>query len=573
LKYKFKIKIITVILAGVITFGIFSPAHAAIISLIPASSEIGIGEKITVELRIDSEGASFNAAQTVIRFPRDVLEVVALNKTESVFSFWLEEPQFSNTDGIISFTGGTPYGVSGGAVGILKIEFKAKEIGSGTLSLTEAAVTAADGSGINLLSKMNDAVITVVLQRSVPKIPESKQIIREAVPSEKLPLKPVLKIPLYLEENLWYNLVAQFTASWDLPPDISGVSTALNRYTSSVPSEKSEGLFDNKTFPALTDGVSYFHVRFKNNMGWGPVTHYRLAIDTQPPLGFEINILEGEKTDNPAPTLQFKTSDALSGLKEYQIQVDDGDSIYIPANDFKGTFQLSLQSPGKREIVVRALDMAENSVEDRITVDILPIASPTITFVTEELFSNEQKGLTVRGSSLPGTNVLLTIIQKGTLIANGTTHADENGNWEFTFDQLLRNGKYLVTAQSQDGRGALSLVVESSEIQVKSKPIIQIGKFQLGMGGALIFLLVIIAGGFGGGIWFYKKRQNKLTLRLLLVKTDMIKVFKLIYDDIEKLQQAIGTLTKADEEFIIKRLQENIKKMEGYLKKEVEKIK
>ncbi len=129
-----------------------------------------------------------------------------------------------------------------------------------------------------------------------------------------------------------------------------------------------------------------------------------------------------------------------------------------------------------------------------------------------------------------------------------------------------------MTAQSQDTRGALSLVVESSEVRVKSQPIIQIGKLQLGMGGALIFLLIVIAGGFGGGVWFYKKRQEKLALRLLVVKTDMAKVFKLIQDDIEKLRQATGTPTVADDEFIIKRVQENIKKMEGYLKKEIERL-
>jgi len=535
---------------------------------------------MTIELRLDSEGVSFNAAQAVIRFPKDMLEVTALDKAESAFSFWLEEPQFSNTEGVISFTGGTPFGVSGGAVEVLKTEFLAKGTGSGTLSLTEAAITASDGSGTNILSKMNDAVITVVPQRIIPKvqkpqqkIPEPEQIIRKVVSSEKLPSKPVFKIPLYPEENRWYNLVAQFTASWDLPLDISGVSTALNKYPNSIPTEKSEGLFDNKTFASLLDGAWYLHMRFQNNLGWGPTAHYRLAIDTQPPLGFEINIPEGEKTDNPVPTLQFQTSDALSGLKEYQLRIGDGNLILIPAADFTGSFKLPLQAPGKRRVIVKAIDQAENSVENSMDIEILPIASPAITFITKELFSNEENGLAIKGTALPGINVLLSVFREDTLVANTTARADEKGNWEFAFDQPFKNGRYILTAQSQDERGALSLVVKSLEVRVKSKPIIQIGKFQLGMGGALIFLLMVIAGGFGGGVWFYKKRQGRLALRLLVVKTDLVKVFKLIQDDIEKLQQAMGTSTKLDDEFIIKRLQENIKKMEGYLKKEIEKIK
>ncbi|MDD5043775.1 MAG: cohesin domain-containing protein [Patescibacteria group bacterium] len=580
-----QLKTIIAILVGVIASGIFSSAQAATLSLTPVSSEIGVGEKMTVELRIDSEGVGFNAAQATIRFPKDTLEVTALNKTESALSFWLEEPQFSNSEGAISFTGGTPFGVSGGAVGILKIEFRAKGTGSGTLSFTEAAITASDGSGANILSRMNDAVITVVPQRIIPKvpepqqkIPEPQQIVREVVPSGKLPLEPILKISLYPEEDRWYNSVAQFTASWDLPLDISGVSTAINKQPNFVVREKSEGLFNNKMFAALSDGISYLHVRFKNNIGWGPSAHHKIAVDTQPPLGFEVNILEGEKTDNPAPTFQFQSSDALSGLKEYQIRVGDGDFINLPAADFTGSFKLPLQAPGVKKVLVKAIDLAENSVEDSVEIEIFPIASPTITFVPRELFSENEQGLAAKGTALPDVNILLRVQRvlpegKGEVVTEGTTIADDKGNWEFIFgNQLLRNGQYVVLAQSQDARGALSLTVESQNIQVKSKPIIQIGKFQLGMGGALIFLLVIIAGGFGGGAWFYKNRRKKLALRLLVVKTDMAKVFKLIQDDLEKLQQAIGTPTEADDEFVMKRLQENIKKMEGYLKKEIDKL-
>jgi len=588
---RYQRKTIITVLAVFIALGIFDSAHAATLSLTPVSSEIGVGEKMTIELRIDSEGVSFNAAQATIRFPKDTLEVIALDKTSSAFSFWLEEPQFSNAEGVISFTGGTPYGVAGGAVEVLKIEFQAKGTGSGTLSLTEAAVTAADGSGTNILSKMNDAVIAVVAQRIIPeipepqqKIPEPEQIVRKAVPSGKLPLKPILKIPLYPEENRWYNLVAQFTASWDLPLDISGVSTALNKYPNSVPVGRSEGLFGSKTFVALEDGVWYLHVRFQNNIGWGPTAHYKISVDTQPPPGFKVNILEGEKTDNPAPTLQFQSSDALSGIKEYQIRVDFEDFILIPANDFTGSFKLPLQAPGEKKILVKAVDLAENSIEDSVDVEILPIASPTITFVAKELFQEDEQGLVVKGTALPDVNVLIKV-QKvlpkggGEVVMEGIASVDDKGNWEFTFgNQPLRSGQYVVLVQSQDARGALSLTVESQEIRVKAKPIIQIGKFQLGMGGALILLLIVIGGGFGGGVWFYKKRQEKLALRLLVVKTDMAKVFKLIQDDIAKLQQAIGTPTE-DNQFImrtynsmVERLRENIKKMEGYLKKELEKL-
>lgn len=555
-------------------------AEAATLFIAPPNSEIGVGEKMTVDIKIDSEGVSVNAAQAVIRFPKDTLEVISLDKTtSSSFSFWLEEPNFSNTDGIISFTGGTPYGVLGGSIQVLKIIFTAKGSGSGAITLSDAAITASDGSGTNILSKTVDAAFVVVVKKETPAIPQPQQVIpqpqkivREAVPTGKLPIKPALKVPLYSDDTKWSNLISQFNVNWDLPLDVIGVSTALNREPNFAPA-KSEGLFDNKTFAALSDGVWNLHVRFRNDIGWGPTAHYRLAVDTALPLGFELAVVEGEASDNPTPTLQFKTSDALSGLKEYQIRIGDGDLIRIPAADFSGTYKLPLQPPGKWQIAVKAIDQADNGIENSLMLETIPIASPTIIFVTKELFSDEDRGLTIKGASLPNINVLLRVYWKEALIADGVAPTDEKGNWEFTFDQAFKNGSYKVIAQSQDARGALSLVVESPLVKVKSKPIIQIGVFQLGLGGAALLLLLILIVAFGGGVWFYKKRQDKLAMRVSFTESEITKTFQLLKEDVGRLSQAIKTPTTSDDEYTEKRLQENMQKMEAYLKKGVEKIK
>ncbi len=572
----YKLLFILLVSGFLLTLTVY-PSSAATLNTAFNKDIANIGDSIVVDIKIDSEGIGINAAQATLKFPADILEVTNLSKENSIFNFWLEEPNYSNAEGKVSFTGGALSGFSGKTLQILRINFKVKGIGTNDIVFLDGAITASDGSGTNVLSELRSSKFTGLIKgaevptKTPTAIPAPVQIVREPATAAGTPVKPSLIIPLYPNPDHWYNLSSAFNVRWVLPGDITGIATAINRDPMFSPSQ-SEGLFDNKTFGALQDGIWYLHVRFQNNIGWGPETHYRLAIDTQPPLGFELTILEGERTDNPAPTLQFKTSDALSGLKEHQIRIGDGDLMQIPASSFKGTFKLPLQPPGKREVVVRALDTAENSVENRVTLDILPITSPAITFITTELFSDEEKRLGIKGTTLPNISVLLAVRRTGAIVADGIARSDEKGNWEFTFDNSLRNGRYLVTAQSQDERGALSLVVESPEVRVKSKPIIQIGKFQLGMGGALIFLLIVIAGGFGGGVWFYKKRQDRLALRLLVIKTDMAKVFKLIQDDIEKLQQAIKTPTEADDEFMRRRLQENIKKMEGYLKKEIEKL-
>ena len=151
-----------------------------------------------------------------------------------------------------------------------------------------------------------------------------------------MPVKPALNIQLYPDETRWYNLTSVFNVAWELPLDVTGVTTALNNQPNYVPPKKSEGLFENKAFPSLADGVQYLHVHFQNNVGWGPAAHYRLAVDTQPPLPFDISAIEGESSDSPTPTLQFGTNDALSGLKEYQIRIGDGELIKVSAADYTG---------------------------------------------------------------------------------------------------------------------------------------------------------------------------------------------------------------------------------------------
>ncbi len=532
-----------------------------------------------MNLKINSDEASLNAAQTIINFPPSNLEVVSVDKEGSIFNFWLEDPEFSNTNGTISLAGGTPNGVSGSSLQVLKITFVAKGSGSGSITLTDAAIAASDGSGTNILSKILDSAFVITTARETAPvakpaaevIPVPTQIVRKAVPTGKLPIKPVIVIPLFPEEARWYNFVGPFVASWGLPEDVTDVATAIDKAPKFAPT-KSEGLFDNKAFPAPVDGASYLHVRFKNNVGWGPAAHYRLAVDTAPPLAFEIKVLEGNSTDNPTPTLQFETSDALSGLDEYQIKVGESSAVVVSSVGFKKSAILPLQSPGKKRIIVKATDFAGNGIESMVDLEITPIPQPVITFVTKQLFSDENQGLVIRGTAVTGTRLSLRLYFGTELVADKKPAVDSLGNWEFAFDEQLKNGKYKIIAQSSDLRGALSLDVDSGTITVKDKPIVQFGSLQLGKGGAGILLLVILVFGFGSGIWFYKRRQKKLSLRVSFTASEISKIFQLIGEDVKSVQKALETPTTADDQYSLTKLRDNLKKMEVYLRKGLEKI-
>lgn len=539
-------------------------AEAASIFFVPGTGEFGVGGKITVDLKIDSEGEGLNAAQATLRFPKETLQVTSVEKTNSAFNFWLEEPTYSNDDGVISFVGGTPYGISGASIEVLRVTFTSKGSGAAPITIVDSAITASDGSGTNILSKTNDALFTISPTATTPTlvVPAPKQITREPTPASGLPEKPIITIPLYTDPNAWSNLSNTFTANWALPSDISGVNTAINKDLNFVMDEQSAGLFDNKTFGALSDGTWYLHVRFKNSIGWGPTAHYRIAIDTQPPLPFQISTNESETSDNPSPTFIFKTSDALSGLRGYRMRAGTGNWVVIPTKGFSGSFALPINNPGKYHVIIQAVDLAGNSIENSIDHETTAIASPTFTFVTTNLFSEEAQGLSVKGTAIPSTEILLALKSGDAIIASSTIAVDVQGNWEYTFSDPLRNGTYVASIQNKDARGARSLVVNSSSIQVT-------GRYT----NIILVSFAILIGAIIAGYWYYKKRREQTALRLDVAESDASKVFKMLENDIEKLNHARSTPTLVDDEFIIKKLAENVKKMGVYIKEEINRAK
>lgn len=577
--------IINIFIIGFVAFTAHI-ASAATLGWIPAVGGAGIGDKITTNLKIDSGGVGINAAQATIRFPKDMLEVVSINKEGSAFNFWLEEPTFSNTDGTISFVGGTPYGISGASIEVLKVTFVTKSAGIASLSFTDAAVTASDGSGANVLSKTTDAAFTIATTKEVatplpatvlPVAPlvvtPPAQIVRPVIPAENTPVRPNVKIALYPDATAWHNVSNIFIASWDLPRDITNISTTINKQPNFSPST-SEGLFDSKSFDALDDGIWYLHIRFRNTAGWGETAHYRLAVDTKAPLPFPVDSSESESSDNPSPILSFKTNDALSGILEYQIKIDNEAWTIIPLANFKGSWKIAPLAPGMHQITARAFDLAGNSIESSISLEVLPIPSPLIVFTTEKLYSDEAKGLTIQGTALPDTEIILALATiDGVLIEERVIKADTRGNWEYVYSSPLRNGTYQATIKNRDARGALSLPVESPEIRTMERPIIQLGGFSLGKNGAITLLLLLLAGGFTAGYLFFKVRRDRTALRVGLAESDAAKIFKMIEKDIDKLDTARASETTIDDEFATNKLRENVTKMSGYLKKEIDKAK
>ncbi len=469
----------TLLVSAAILGAISANAAFAATSLFMTSPvpSLSVGDTVTVEVRSGSD-AVINAAQGTIRYPTDVLSVDSVSDANSIFNIWVSPPSVNTSTGAISFLGGSTNAFSGAALPVFSITFRARGAGAAAIQFQNAAVTAGDGTGANILSGSTPLSLTVLTPGAVAAAtttaaapPPPKQITRPAVPAAQLPIAPVLFVGLYPDPTGWYSTVSNFLVQWKLPSDVSAVATAVNQNPEFDPAV-SEGLFDNKIFGEVEEGIWYLHVRFKNSAGWGPTAHYRIAIDEMPPNPFMVSIKEGTTTEIAAPTLQFSTQDQPSGVAFYRI-LADGVVVGTTTNTM---FTLSSLAFGSHAIIVEAVDYAGNMTQSRLSID---IAQPPF------------------------------------------------------------------------------LVIGGIRI---TQPIFF---------GTIIAVLVI---GFLAGMFFWKKREEKLALRVAFTESETSKIFDLIEEDIDKLSEAHQTPPTADDEYALSRLRENVKKMEVYLKRGIEKI-
>lgn len=136
--------------------------NAATLSVSPASPTVSIGNIVSVKIYVNTENKSINNAEASIQFPIDMVEVVSITKSSSIFSLWVEEPSFSNNTGKITFNGGIPNpGFTGQSGYIASITFKAKKQGVASIIFTDGAVRENDGLGTDILTGKLGSVIQI----------------------------------------------------------------------------------------------------------------------------------------------------------------------------------------------------------------------------------------------------------------------------------------------------------------------------------------------------------------------------------------------------------------------------
>lgn len=338
------------VLAVLLALQLLVPSHAKAAStyaITPDSGTYSVGSTIRASLVLQAGGEHINAGEATLLFPPDLLTATSVSKG-SVFTFWQTAPAVGN--GAIRFVGGRTNSFTGNST-ILTITFLAKKEGRAHLSVQNADILAADGNGTSVYGGASNAEWNIT----------------PAAPDAPLPQAPTITSPTHPDQNTWYsNNTPQF--NWEPPSNTTAIATTFDALPDSIPQTEIPKT-NSATMPDTKDGTWYMHVRLRNANGWGATAHFKVNIDTTAPKIEKFELPDTETTVQRHPYVELVVNDTGSGVGSITGQINNEnpfDLIILSPT----TFELPLQTPGKKHLVITVADKAGNkaTVEKDFTV-------------------------------------------------------------------------------------------------------------------------------------------------------------------------------------------------------------
>ena len=124
-------------------------------------AQIQEGERVTIDVKINSPLQSINAISGILSYPPELVRVVSVNKEKSIINLWTQEPKlrfdsilfegvilnpgFQNTNGFV-----------------FSITLEAKNKGIVLLKFREGAILANDGRGTNVITTLSSTDFKII---------------------------------------------------------------------------------------------------------------------------------------------------------------------------------------------------------------------------------------------------------------------------------------------------------------------------------------------------------------------------------------------------------------------------
>ncbi len=554
------------ILAIFLLCAIAVPAHAATLFAKPVTSTVTVGNIVTVNVGVATGGKAINNSETTVQFPADMLEVVSVSKNSSIFTLWVEEPRYSNAEGTIFFNGGVPNpGYTGENGQIVSVTFKAKKAGAASISFGDAAVRENNGLGTDILTAKQAGM----LQIQAPQVTETP-----VVPTvvDTLPAKPVVTSSSHPSSEAWYaNTKASF--SWTVPAGVTTVQTLLGTAPDTVPTITYDSSVTQRTVANLSDGVLYFHIRYKNAAGWGPTAHYKIQIDATAPESFTPAVTRHDSRS----VVDLKASDALSGVESYLVQIDDSQPFRVKSDELaSGTYELPVQNEGGHTLSVIAYDKAGNKRDSQASFTSPAISAPSLALYPERITKGES--VVIRGKSAYAQAKVTVFVQpEGRDVVPYEAVTATDGSFSVSLESVDSSGTITVWSQLSFGEGIKSPVSEKQFLKVDDTGFVRTTSVLTYVLSVIIpvIALLIVLGFLGYLAWhkFFGLRRK--------VRRDMQKTAQDVHEAMmmlkEELENQLGVLEQAkidrnlnrQEERIFKELQKNIDAVDKFIEKKL----
>lgn len=322
------------------------------ISLSPRIGSFVEGATFEVPVVIDTHGVSVNGVEVRVQYDKNMFSIIRSSSGVSIIGVWVEPPKYDNAKGTASYVGVIPGGITTSAGLIGTITFKAIKTGIGTISINSTSkVLFNDGLGSEAVVDFGKVNYTVV-----PKAPEGVRIHSETHP----------------DSEHWYKNTNP-TVLWDKDLGVDGFSYSIDTIPTTIPDNIAEGDMTSASFENLKDGIWYVHVKANKKGVWGSTGHFSIKIDTTPPAEFtpQTNYLVAASVLVERTLVFFSTVDAASGIDHYEVGIIDKTQpvttspVFVQADS---PFQVPLSKDGNLQVIVRAIDKAENIRDVSISV-------------------------------------------------------------------------------------------------------------------------------------------------------------------------------------------------------------
>ena len=462
-----KSRYIFVAIFVVVAFLAFTKStFAATISITPAQQQVMVDNVVKVRVGVNTQSLYINNAEGVISFPKDVVDVISIDTSNSIFGLWVEQPSFSNIAGTITFNGGIANpGYTGTNGEVFSIVVRAKKVGTASLLFASASVRANDGLGTDVLSVKNSAAIAIVAATSVQeesvKITPTTQTTIEKI--NQAITGPVFASLTHPDQTHWYPF-KDGTITWDIPVTSKGTQMLFDGLPNTIP-RGSVSNITRREFKNIKDGISYFHARYITTEGWSSVGTFVFHIDSIPPE--DTNTIITKKEDG-RPVITLEGDDSISGIDYFTVTIEGKESEKIPANNNNATYIVSsLPYLGSYDVRITAFDKAGNKKESKTKIIIDTLVAPIIKAIPSPIKIN--KPITIIGTTaFTGEDVYVFIKSPEKKVEMFLVDADILGAFSFETYRVTQEGTYEVWAQIINDHGEKSIESKHQRVVVAS---------------------------------------------------------------------------------------------------------